>query len=303
LNETIGKEFLAMKKAIKVLAFLILVSLFWVGCGPPPEITEEPPYLIVRGDDMGRTHASNLAFKKCFQEGILTCASIIVPSPWFEEAARMCLEHPEWCVGVHLTMNAEWQDYRWKPLLPMTEVSSLVDEDGYFYPTAEASLAANPLPEEVNKELRAQLELALKRKIDVQYIDTHMDTLEASPELHEVVWQIAKDYNLPLSQESGEKLLSIYEVLPDQKGKVLAEKLEQLGPGLWLLVIHPGLDTPEERALKDTNPEGLPNVAANRAAVTKALTSKRIKNIVQKRHIRLTDYRKLPVDKQVEKKP
>jgi predicted glycoside hydrolase/deacetylase ChbG (UPF0249 family) len=292
-----------MKKLTKVFVLLIMMSLFWVGCGPPPEISEEPSYLIVRGDDMGRTHASNLAFKECFQEGILTCASIIVPSPWFEEAARMCLEHPEWCVGVHLTMNAEWQDYRWKPILPVTEVSSLVDEDGYFYPTAEASIAANPSPEEVNKELRAQLELALKRKIDVQYIDTHMDTLEAAPELHEIVWQIAKDYNLPLSQESGEKLLSIYEIPPDQKEKALAEELKQLGPGLWLLVVHPGLDTLEDRALRDTNPEGLPNVAANRAAVTKALTSRRIKNIVEKRHIQLTDYRKLLDEKQEEKRP
>jgi len=292
-----------MKKKAQFLVLIIIVSLAYLGCGPPPKITEEPVYLIIRGDDMGRTHASNLAFEECFQEGILTCASIIVPSPWFEEAARMCREHPEWGVGVHLTMNAEWQDYRWKPILPMTEVSSLVDEDGYFYPTAEASLAANPSPEEVNKELRAQLELALKRKIDVQYIDTHMDTLEASPELHEVVWQIAKDYNLPLSQESGEKLLSIYEIPPDQKGKVLAEKLKQLDSGLWLLVIHPGLDTPEDRALKDTNPEGLPNVAANRAAVTKALTSRRIKGIIKKYQIQLTDYRKLQNQKEDLEKP
>jgi len=292
-----------MKIKFKVLALVLVLSLSWIGCGPSPQKSEEPIRLIVRGDDMGRTHASNLAFEKCFQEGILTCASIIVPSPWFEEAARMCLEHPEWCVGVHLAMNAEWQDYRWKPILPVTEVSSLVDEDGYFYPTAEASLAANPLPEEVDRELRAQLELALKRKIDVQYIDTHMDTLEASPELHEVVLQIAKDYDLPLSQESGEQLLSIYEIPPDQKGKALAEKLKQLVPGLWLLVVHPGLDTPEERALRDINPEGLPNVAANRAAVTKALTSRRIKSIVKKHNIQLTDYRQLQSQSEDFKRP
>jgi len=97
--------------------------------------------------------------------------------------------------------------------------------------------------------------------------------------------------------------LSIYEIPPDQKGKVLAEELKQLGPGLWLLVVHPGLDTPEERALRDANPEGLPNVAANRAAVTEALTSRRIKNIVKKRHIKLTDYQKLPDEKQEEKRP
>jgi hypothetical protein len=302
-NKTNWEEFLVMKKAIKFLVLIIILSLSWMRCGPLPKITEGPTYLIVRGDDMGMTHACNLAVKKGFQEGILTCASIIVPSPWFEEAARMCRQHPEWCVGVHLALNAEWQDYRWGPILPVTEVPSLVDEDGYFYPTTEAFLSANANLEEVDRELRAQVELALNRKIDVQYIDTHMDTLEATPELREIVLNICRDYNLPLSRESGEKPLSIYEIPPERKGKVLAEKLKQIGPGLWLLVVHPGLDTPEERALKDSNPEGLPNVAANRAAVTRALTSKKIEKIIKQRSIQLTDYRKLQSEKQVKERP
>ena len=283
----------AIKKLTEVLAFIIIISILCTQCGPPLKISGEPVYLIVRGDDMGMTHACNLAFEKSFKEGILTCASLIVPSPWFEEAARMGREHPEWCIGLHLTLNSEWRDYRWKPITPVTEVSSLVDEDGYFYPTTEAFLAAHPDLEEVDKELRAQVDLALKREIEVQYIDTHMDTARATPELREIVLQICGDYNLPLSRESGEKPLSIYEISPNEKGKVLAEKLKQLSPGLWLLVVHPGLDTPEERALVDANPEGLPNVAANRAAVTKALTSRRIKRIIRQRGIQLIDYRKL----------
>lgn len=282
-----------MKKIIGVLTCFIIVSIFCIQCGPPLKISGEPVYLIVRGDDMGMTHACNLAVEKSFQEGILTCASLMVPSPWFEEAARMCREHPEWCIGVHLTLNAEWRDYKWKPITPVTEVSSLVDEDGYFYPTTEAFLAASPDLEEVNKELRAQVDLALKREVDVQYIDTHMDTARATPELREIVLKICRDYKLPLSRESDEKPLSIYEIPPEEKGKVLSEKLRQLGPGLWLLVVHPGLDTPEERALVDANPEGLPDVAANRAAVTRALTSTRIKKIIKQRGIQLTDYRKL----------
>ncbi|NIO20555.1 MAG: ChbG/HpnK family deacetylase [Candidatus Aenigmarchaeota archaeon] len=282
-----------MKRSTFVLTCLIVISLLWIRCGAPLKIATEPIQLIVRGDDMGRTHSSNLAFKKSFQEGILTCASIMVPSPWFEEAARMCRENPEWCIGVHLTLNAEWRDYRWKPILPVNEVRSLVDEDGYFYPTTEGFLDANPDLEEVDKELRAQVDLALKRKIDVQYIDTHMDTARATPELREIVLKIRQDYNLPLSRESGEKQLSIYEIPPNQKGKALADELRNLDSGLWLLVVHPGLDTLEERALIDANPEGLPNVAENRAAVTKALTDKRIKKIIKKRGIQLIDYRGL----------
>ncbi len=275
------------------VAVLVVSSLGGVACGPSLEKTAEPVELIVRGDDLGMTHTCNMAVQKSFQEGILTCASIIVPSPWFEEAAQMCREHPEWCIGVHLTLNSEWRGYRWKPVVPYNEVPSIVDEDGYFYPTTEAFLAASPELEEVERELRAQMELALKRGIDVQYIDTHMDTARSTPELREVVLEICRDYGLPLSRESEEEQMSIYYVPYKEKGKALAEQLKQLESGLWLLVVHPGLDTPEERALVDIHPEGLPDVAFNRAAVTDALTSKAIRRIIEKRGIQLTDYRKL----------
>ncbi len=187
-----------MKKSAGFSAVIFVLFYFCLGCSPSIEKTTAPVELIVRGDDMGMTHTCNLAVKKNFQEGILTCASIIVPSPWFEEAARMCREHPEWCIGVHLTLNSEWRDYRWKPVVPYSEVPSLVDEDGYFYPTTEAFLEASPELEDVERELRAQMELALKRGIDVQYIDTHMDTARSTPELREIVLSICQDYDLPL---------------------------------------------------------------------------------------------------------
>ncbi|MFP4081379.1 MAG: polysaccharide deacetylase family protein [Candidatus Aminicenantes bacterium] len=282
-----------MKKLSLIFMCVLAAGFLWISCGPRLEISPQPIQLIVRGDDMGMTHACNLAVARSFREGVLTCASIMVPSPWFEEAARMCREHPQWCIGVHLTLTGEWRDYRWRPVLPVTEVSSLVDEDGYFYQTTEAFLAARPDLQEVEKELRAQMDLALKRKIDVQYIDTHMWTARATLQLHSVVAQISQDYRVPLSQDSGEEVLNIYEVPAQEKEDALAETLKQIGPGFYLLVVHPGLDTPEERALEDFNPQGLSNVASHRAAVTRALTSQRIKKIIRKRGIQLTDYRPL----------
>jgi predicted glycoside hydrolase/deacetylase ChbG (UPF0249 family) len=289
-----GRDLKDMKKIIGITTCFILLCLVCMSCGPPTElIPGEPIKLIVRGDDMGSIHSCNLAIKKGFEEGILTCASLIVPSPWFEEAARMCAENPHWCIGVHLTLNSEWRGYRWKPLLPVTEVPSLVDEDGYFHPTEKAFLEAQPNLQEVEKELRAQMDLALKRNIDAKYIDTHMGTARATPELHAIVKKICQDYRLPLSQESGETRLSIYEVHHTKKEEMLAKELEQIGPGLWLLVIHPGLDTPETRALVDLSPDGLPSVAAHRAAVTRAITGNRIKKIIKQRNIQLVDYSEL----------
>jgi predicted glycoside hydrolase/deacetylase ChbG (UPF0249 family) len=238
-----------------------------------------------------------MAIEKAFNKGILTCSSILTIAPWFEEAARLSRENPDWCIGVHLALNGEWRDYRWKPALPVTEVPSLVDEDGYFYQTEEAFLAANPDLNEVEKELRAQVDLALKRKIDIQYVDTHMGTARATPELHDIVKRISQDYGVPISQGYEGDRVSIYEFPYKQKKKALAEELKKLGPGLWLLVVHPGLDTPEARALVDANPEGLKEVALHRDAVTNALTSRKIKKIIKKKNIQLTDYRKLQEQK------
>lgn len=282
-----------MKKIKTYLCIIVFISIHWFGCTSPEETSGEPIRLIVRGDDMGMTHTSNLAVEKSFQDGILTCASLLVPAPWFEEAARMISEHPEWCIGVHLALNAEWRDYRWKPVLPVTEVASLVDENGYFFPTTEAFLQAEPDLKEVEKELRAQMELALKYNIDVKYIDTHMRTARATPELLDIVWRISQDYKVPISQDSGEEILSMYETGYADKPGELARMLENLGPGLWLLIVHPGLDTPENGALVDSNPEGLPDIVLHRAAVTSALTGNKIKKIIKNRGITLMDYNEI----------
>lgn len=284
-----------MKRYLSIFGLICAVVLIYVGHNARLRAADESIRLIVRGDDLGMTHSANMAITKGFEQGILTCSSILTIAPWFEEAARICRENPDWCIGVHLALNGEWRDYRWKPVLPVTEVPSLVDDDGYFYQTEEAFLAADPSLEEVEKELRAQVDLALKRKIDIQYVDTHMGTARATPELHEIVKRISRDYGVPISQGYEGDRVSIYEVPYRQKEKALAEKLKKLGPGLWLLVVHPGLDTPEARALVDANPEGLKNVALHRDAVTRAIISRKIKNIIKKRGIQLTDYRKLQV--------
>ncbi|MBC7364050.1 MAG: polysaccharide deacetylase family protein [Candidatus Aminicenantes bacterium] len=251
--------------------------------------------LIVRGDDMGMTHSANEAFELAFEKGILTSGGLLVPAPWFEDAARRCREHPEWSVGVHLCVNAEWKDYRWRPVLPFNLVPSLVDEDGYFFPTASAFLAHQPKVEEVEKELRAQIERALSRGLKPDYLDTHMDSLETKKEFRDVVKKLAQEYRLLISGECGEdrEFFNIYSVSPQKKEKVILEKLKTVKPGLYLMVVHPGLDTPEERAIVDLNPQGLKNVYLYRSAEVRAITSPKVKKLLARRNIKLTSYREL----------
>ncbi len=271
---------------------LIMVLFFLLRAG---EVTEQAVELIVRGDDMGMTHSANEAFEIAFNQGILTAGGIIVPAPWFEDAARRCRENWLWSVGVHLCVNAEWKDYRWRPVTPFNLVPTLVDEDGYFFPTAQAFLARNPKLEELEKELQAQVNRALDRGLRLDYLDTHMDSLETREEFRAIVRRVAREYRLPISGECGEdrEFFNIYDVAPELKEKVLLEKLQTAKPGLYLLVVHPGLDTPEERAIVDLNPDGLKNVYRYRSAEVKAITSPRVKKLITRRNIKLLSYRDL----------
>ncbi|NPV83050.1 MAG: ChbG/HpnK family deacetylase, partial [Candidatus Aminicenantes bacterium] len=147
----------------------------------------------------------------------------------------------------------------------------------------------------LEKELRAQVDRALDRGLRLDYLDTHMDSLETREEYRAVVRKIAREYGLPISGDCGEdrEFFDIYAVKPELKEKVLIEKLQTAKPGLYLLVVHPGLDTPEERAIVDLNPDGLKDVYKYRSAEVKAITSPRVKKVIARRNIKLLSYRDL----------
>jgi len=175
-----------IKKVSGRMVYIFLIILLISGYSN----AQDEVRLIIRGDDMGMTQGSLIAFEKAFNEGVLTCASIQVPAPWFEGAAELCRKNPGWCTGVHLTLVGEWRGYPWRPVLPWDKVSSLVDEDGYFYRYPKELHAHKPKLEEIEAELRAQIELAKKKGISVQYLDVHYGSTNGYPGANEIVEKI-----------------------------------------------------------------------------------------------------------------
>src|SRR5688572_11949570 len=105
---------------------------------------DEKIRLIVRADDFGFCHASNMALEKLCNEGVITAASVIVNTGWLDETVAILKKHPRVSVGVHVCLNSEWVPYKWGPVLPAKEVPSLVDEWGHFFGTRKDMLAARP---------------------------------------------------------------------------------------------------------------------------------------------------------------
>jgi predicted glycoside hydrolase/deacetylase ChbG (UPF0249 family) len=256
--------------------------------------------LVVRGDDMGMTQGSLEAFERAFNHGIMTSAAIQVPAPWFEAAVELAKKNPGWCIGVHLCLMGEWIGYRWRPVLPWDKVKSLVDKDGFLYQTVDDVKAANFKPEEIEAELRAQIELARKKGLNIQYLDMHYSGVD--PKIRD---KLAKEYNLPVSMGFNEKRLSGIYMLPEkEKTAALVKQLEALTPGLWIIVDHIAIDSPEDNALIHAAPSDMfpgGGVGKHRAAELDAITSFEVKTAILKKGIKLVSYHQLWLEQQGKK--
>jgi len=250
------------------------------------------PRLIVRLDDMGFCHAANMAFKRILEEGVCTSVSLMVTTPWLDEAVAILREHPEVSVGVHLTLNAEWREYRWGPVSPYSEVPSLVDENGKFFGTRREFMANEPNVTEVEKELRAQVELALRKGLKISYVDYHMGTAMSTREFQEVVEKLAREHQLGISQYFGETYApNVYRFPPEQKLAEAVKIIESMSESkLYLFVAHPGMNTPEMAAMTDLNATGVKPMAAHRQAVTDLLCSPAFKAAIERQGLQLVNY-------------
>jgi predicted glycoside hydrolase/deacetylase ChbG (UPF0249 family) len=245
--------------------------------------------LIARADDMGAAQGINEACIAAYKEGIVRSAEVIVPGPWFLDAVRLLKENPDLDAGVHLTLTSEWDRCKWRPL---TKAASLSDDDGYF-PATTKVLISNKLDlEDVERELRAQIEVA-RRHLGKQltHVSAHMGAATATPELKALTDKLAKEYGLR-TDDAAKKAPPFGNPTfgPDQRRKALESVLTKLQPGDWILVEHPAFDTPETGALGHA---GYEKVGADRSNVRRAFMDRTILELVRRRGIKLIGYKDL----------
>jgi hypothetical protein len=238
--------------------------------------------VIIHADDIGMCQATLPALADLLDFGLLSSAAVMAPCPWFPQVAAFCREHPTVDMGVHLTVNCEWTAYRWAPISTCDPASGLLDEQGYLHrspPVVEQQAD----PQAVAIELRAQVARALQAGIDATHVDAHMGTVLGLPFVQSYL-EVALDNRLPpffLSHDGMERLrvrtsgrmgLTSYEPqfwqqleengvplfddiaglpLNDPTDQVAVAKkiIDDLRPGLTVLILHPAQDTPELRAL------------------------------------------------------
>lgn len=266
---------------------LFSLSLLLAGC-----FTLSAQRLIVRMDDIGATHAENLAVIKCYQEGIGRSAEVMVVCPWFLEAAEMLNENPGLDVGVHLVLRSEWVNYKWGPL---TNCTCLMDDDGYFISTNMSKDQINLA--EIEAELKAQIRMAQKHIKNVTHVTDHcMWTF--IPELKELVVRVAEECGVryqgtnDMDSQLGIKSLP----MGFGQGSTRAERLlagiknMKKGETYWTIE-HPGLDCQEMEGIYEIGRNGQKtNVGRDRQDVTNAFTDPEILEYVKENGIELISF-------------
>jgi hypothetical protein len=218
--------------------------------------------VILSCDDLGSCHAANVGVYESLRDGMATCASIMVPAPWAQHAARMY--RPTDDIGVHLTLNAEHEAYRWGPV---TQAPSLLSGQGGF-PRDIDDLWEHADPDEVHRELTAQVERALAWGIDVTHLAPHLTAITLRPEFFGIYLDVACTFRLPIrlpSTVTAEQVGFPFRQLASDDGVVFPDHFDHdwragsrdrvlralgsLEPGVTELHVQPAIDTPEVRAL------------------------------------------------------
>jgi predicted glycoside hydrolase/deacetylase ChbG (UPF0249 family) len=265
--------------------------------------------LIVHADDVGMTHAVNAATIKALESGGVNSASIMVSCPWFPEIADYAKTHPEVDFGLHLTLTSERVYYRWGPVAPRDQVTSLVDENGYFH--HDWTGATHIEPKDVEEEIRAQIERAYAMGIRPTHLDSHQYRLyQNGKKLFDALVRVAHEKQLPFfvvrdwfaehpyleSELSPDDIVIDHTVTidpgvpPEKWAEFYRAAIRNLQPGVTEFVIHVAFaDEEMKAATRERDTWG----AAWRQRDFDFFTSAAFRQLLQQEKIRLITWREL----------
>lgn len=161
--------------------------------------------LILHVDDAGMSHDSNMGAEKALTDGVSTSTSIMMPCAWVPEFKQFLDKHPQTDAGLHLTLTSEWDNYRWGPLAGKSAVPGLVDKQGALW-SSVPGVYFKASADEVDKEIRAQLDRALAMGIKPTHLDSHMGTLFAKEAYMERYIKLGIEKQIPVMFPGGDDL-------------------------------------------------------------------------------------------------
>ena len=185
--------------------------------------------LIIHVDDVGMSYESNQGAIRAIKEGVANSLSVMMPCGWVPGFVHYLKENPELDAGLHLTLTSEWKDYRWGPLAGKNQVKGLVDSEGAMWRSV-GEVIKNASPDEVEKEIRAQLDRARTMGFTPTHLDSHMGTLFATPEFLQRYLKVGMEEKIPVMFPGG------HNTVVQEQEKMIADQLamtKTVGKQLW----------------------------------------------------------------------
>ncbi len=269
--------------------------------------------VIIHTDDIGMCQASVQAYADLWENGTISSGAIMMPCPWAQNAAEYCRNHPGVDMGVHATLTAEWDTYRWRPLSTLDPSTGMVDEDGFFWRSSEEAQAHGDA-EAVMIELQVQVRTALAWGVQATHVDTHMGAV-AHPKFIPAYIQSAMQNRLPVMVPRGDA--SVYQRIgldtetaatfaaftaqleeqgiplldhltgvpldnPEGQLEIFKKLFSEIPAGVTHFIIHPSIDSPELRAICPDWP--------SRVANYQTLMSKEFKEFLKTSGVQVIGY-------------
>ena len=221
-----------------------------LGWGPEDRV------LIIHCDDIGMSLANNEGAAEALDFGLVTSVSAMMPCPWVPGWLPYMKEHPGVDMGLHLTLTSEYDFYRWTPLAGKNQVPGLADEHGCL-PDNVRLVVENATPDEVELEIRAQIDRAETMGFPITHLDSHMGTL-FTPEFVERFVKVGIEKHIPvlMAPRGGPIAEKVWEAgLPvidyihgdsydwkttdiDEKVALYIDAFKNLEPGITEMIIH-----------------------------------------------------------------
>ncbi len=272
--------------------------------------------VILHVDDVGMSRASNLGAIESVERGVATSWAVMMPCPWVPDIAHYLKKNPDVDSGLHLTLTSEWEPYRWGPVAGKSQVPGLVDPEGCLWRNV-AGVVTKSTPDEVEREIRAQIDRAETIGLPITHIDSHMGTLFARPEFFERFVRVGIEKQIPIlaigghatytrieNPEATGKLQAWIPIIwnaglpvlddlhtgsygwkPEEKTRRLLALLAELKPGVTEILFHASKPTEDFPIITSSS--------NSRLADLKALTDPEVKKLIQDRGIVLTTWKEL----------
>lgn len=277
----------------------------------------ERKVILFHCDDAGMCEEANIAVRNYFEKGDVSSAAVMVPCPYAMDLIGWAKKQKAPDLGVHLTLTSEWKTYRWGPVSDPSKVPGLIDgEDKMWHDVPD--VVTHATANEVETEVRAQIDKVIAAGYRPSHIDTHMGTLYGSIEYLKVFLKIAKEYNIPANaldlsdpviaenfRKEGYPITSDVIELLDQyplpkldnfssvpegdtyenKRENLFALLNALGPGLTEIIFHPSVETDNLKTITGSWQQ--------RVWESKLFSDPRVKQFIEDNGIIITTWREL----------